>query len=445
MPRICGASLAGLALLLSLSPPAGAIDIGRLSAIATCQKKIATAGTRFAMQVIKETLKCTLEVAECQIQCDNGVFGPPCDTNPGPGCCDPAESCQPIANNAAFCQCMTDAGEACVVAQSKIAKHELTKQTQIVDGCSPLSTEELCGAQGPGLSFATLWSGCVALHPLLKCVGGSADGLACTSVADCPGGSCDPNALSTCRGGFTPGQPCSTNADCCHAGCCATNADCSGACVASSPFECVGGSAAGQTCQQDSDCPGGSCEYPCDLEHVLHCVGGPLERRLTDQISALLNPRAGDAVAALDLRTAFPGIPIRRRVKNVVAAGKTDIWAVSGEADDEIRVIVTTADDNGDGTSNLQPTVALVGADDQTPVANTDVQDMPCGVANVCGSPCPTFSRRLPFAGTFHIAVGAGATGGCTGGTYRLLVVSPRGTTPVLVADDVAPATPSGS
>jgi len=47
--------------------------------------------------------------------------------------------------------------------------------------------------------------------------------------------------------------------------------------------------------------------------------------------------------------------------------------------------------------------------------------------------------RTLPFDGTFYLAVSAVADGGCTGGKYKLLVTSPNGSTPQLVADDVDP------
>src|SRR5262249_38937536 len=67
--------------------------------------------------------------------------------------------------------------------------------------------------------------------------------------------------------------------------------------------------------------------YPCDITHFLSCVGGPLQRRLTDQISSLLDPRASDAVSALGLQGEFPGIPTTRKVaEDLPAAGKADVW-----------------------------------------------------------------------------------------------------------------------
>jgi hypothetical protein len=330
-------------LVLVLAPSAGAIDIERLSLIASCQKKIASAGARFSMQVIKETLKCTNEIAECQLQCEAGVFGPPCDSNPPP-CCDPDDR----NSNAAFGACMDDADEVCAGVDAKIAKHETSKQERITAGCIALTSEELCGSQGDGLNFATLNAGCLALDP----------------------------------------------------------------------------------------------SYTCTLPNLINCVGGPLQRQLTDQISGLLHGRAGDAVAALNLASVFPGLPIRRKVKEDVPQGKVDMWALSGQAGDLVRVTVMTRDDNGNDTSNLDPTLFLLDADDETPVADTNIRDVPCGIPSVCGGTCAQFDRYLPFSGTFHLAVRGAGNAGCIGGKYRLAVVSPGGAIPTLVADDVDPVTP---
>ena len=344
--RVAVCPLALLLLLItSIMPARAQSEIERISLIASCQRKIASAGGRFAMQVIKETLKCTNGVAECQLQCEYGAFGPPCESNPPPlppGCCDPDDP----GSNAAFGACMTAADAVCAQSEAKIATHETKKQTRITAGCSALTPEELCGSQGDGLNFATLNAGCLALDPL----------------------------------------------------------------------------------------------YQCNLPNLIGCVGGPLERQLVDQISGLLDGRAGDAVAALNLQTAFPGIPVPVKVRNQVAEGTVDVWSFTGQAGDEIRVRVMTRDDNGNHTSNLQPMVVLLDSDIQTPVGDTDVKSVPCGVPNVCGGSCPTFNRRLPFSGTFYLAVKALGGGGCTGGKYRLVVVSPGGTVPVLAYDDVAPA-----
>jgi len=58
-------------------------------------------------------------------------------------------------------------------------------------------------------------------------------------------------------------------------------------------------------------------------------------------------------------------------------------------------------------------------------------------VANVCGAGCPHVKRTLPFTRTYYVAIKAAANDACGGGKYKLVVVSPNGTVPVLVADDV--------
>jgi hypothetical protein len=60
-----------------------------------------------------------------------------------------------------------------------------------------------------------------------------------------------------------------------------------------------------------------------------------------------------------------------------------------------------------------------------------------CSVPNVCGSACPHFKRNLPFTRTDYVVVKAVANDACGGGKYKLVVVSPGGGVPVLVADDV--------
>ena len=62
--------------------------------------------------------------------------------------------------------------------------------------------------------------------------------------------------------------------------------------------------------------------YTCNLTNLVNCVGGPLERALLEQISATLSPRSSDAVAALNLHALFPDIPITRKVKGTVPAGR---------------------------------------------------------------------------------------------------------------------------
>jgi len=346
MSRSAASWSVSLVLFMALLTPAHADQIEEIARIAKCQKKIAGAGARFAQRVIKNTLECTTEIAECQIQCENGVFGPPCDTNPPP-CCDPDDP----GSNEAFTACMEDAEVVCAQMEAKIANDEVKKQDRITAGCSELTQEELCGSQGNGLNFAALNAGCLALDP----------------------------------------------------------------------------------------------GYVCNLPNLINCLGGPLERQLVDQISGLLGGRAGDAVAVMNLENVFPGIPVPRKVKGQVAEGKVDVWSLTGQAGDEIRVRVMTRDDNGNRTSNLQPVVVLLGADNQTPVADTDVRQVPCAVPNVCASTCPQFARHLPFTGTFSLAIRALGGGGCTGGKYRLVVVSPGGVVPLLVADDIDPSPSSPS
>ena len=103
---------------------------------------------------------------------------------------------------------------------AKIASAEASKQAKITTACSPLTQEELCGAETPGLNFATLNAGCLALDP----------------------------------------------------------------------------------------------GYTCNLTNLIECVGGPMQRAFLDQISAVLAPRSSDAVAVANLESAFPDIPIERKV-----------------------------------------------------------------------------------------------------------------------------------
>jgi hypothetical protein len=325
-----------LALLLLLPATAGA-DIDDL---VRCQRRIAREGAKFAQRVIRSTLKCTTEIAECQIQCEEGVFGPPCDTNPPP-CCDPEDP----QSSTPFQACMNAAQQVCDEETAKIDAWETQKRVNMTNTCRLVTQDELCGAVTEGLNFNTLNAGCLAL---------------------------DPN-------------------------------------------------------------------YVCTLENLVACVGGPLERRLVDQISATLHPRATGAVATLGLQSRFPDIPIARKVSGTLAGGRVDVWAITGQAGDEVIAKVRTRDDTGNDTSNLRPILVLLGSDLATPmpVADTTVRSTTCGVPSVCGATCPQFVRRLPFSGTFHLAVAAGG-GGCGGGGYRLVVVSPSGAVPVLVADDAA-------
>jgi len=325
------------ALLLAFAVPASA-DI---TSVARCQKKIATAGADFAKRVIVTTLKCTEEVSECQVQCEEGVFGPSCENNPPP-CCDPDDR----GSNAAFDACMTDADAYCEDQDDKIADYELTKQNKIIAACSELSQDELCGAQGNGLNFALVNAGCLGLNP----------------------------------------------------------------------------------------------NYVCNLDNLINCLGGPLQRQLIDQISGLLSPRASDAVRAASLQSKFPDLPVTYKLReDLPGAGTVDVWSITGQAGDKVIVRIKTRDDTGSGQSTLEPAVTLLGNDQATPVADTNVNDVPCSVPNTCGSMCPQIQRVLPFNGTFYLAVRAQGGNGCGGGKYRLVVTTPGAAAPTLVADDVTP------
>lgn len=336
MSIVTRAVVVGALLLASVAPAPADI-----TSVARCQKKIATAGADFAKRVIVTTLKCTEEVAECQVQCEEGVFGPSCENNPPP-CCDPDDR----GSNAAFDACMTDADDYCNDQDAKIAGYELTKQNKIKAACLDLSQDELCGAQGNGLNFALVNAGCLGL---------------------------DPN-------------------------------------------------------------------YVCNLDNLIQCLGGPLQRQLIDQISGLMSPRASDAVRVANLQAKFPDLPVTYKLReDLPSAGKVDVWSVTGRAGDKVIVRIKTRDDTGSGQSTLEPSVTLLGNDQSTPVADTDVNEVPCSVPNTCGSTCPQLQRVLPFNGTFYMAVRAQGGNGCGGGKYRLVVTTPGGAAPTLVADDVTP------
>lgn len=325
--------------VLAAGAPALAITIPELNEVARCQRTIAISGAQFAQRSIRATLKCTNEVAECQVQCEFGVFGPPCDTNPPP-CCDPDDR----GSNQAFGECMAEADEVCARQNTNIANYEIQKQARITGACEDLTTEQLCGATVEGLNFAALNAGCQVLIP----------------------------------------------------------------------------------------------GYSCSLSGILECVGGPLQRQLTDQISSLLDPRAPEAVAALGLQARFPGIPITRKAKeDLPAAGKADLWTFTGQAGDEVVVRIRNRDDTGSDQSTLAPVVTLLSADLSTPVADTDVTNSACPVISACAAQCPTFKRRLPFDGTFGLSVRSASLAGCGAGGYRLAITSPSGVVPLLAADDV--------
>ena len=337
-----GLAFPALALVLVLAPAADA-GIGE---IVRCQRRIAGEGARYAMRIVRSNLKCTNQITECQIQCELGVFGPPCGEPPEPGCCDVDDP----SSNVTYQACMNAADAFCAKEAEKRENFEERKRAAIISTCSNVSTEELCGAQTPGLNFETLNAGCLAIDP----------------------------------------------------------------------------------------------GYVCNVPNLAACVGGPLEHALLDQVTAVLSPRATEAVAALNLQAQFPDLPVARKVGGQVAAGKVDVWALTGQAGDEIVVKVKTRPDNPDGTTNLDPTLFLIGASlgDPDPSPDTNVRSVSCPAASTCGGSCRLLKRVLPFNGVAHLAVRASPLNGCGGGRYRLVVVSPSGSLPLLVGDDIDLALP---
>src|SRR5437016_3685158 len=163
-PRASAFQMMFLVAALATPVVAGATtDINR---IAGCQKKLASAGANFARQVITANLKCTQKIGICQVQCEQGVFGP----------CDPDDR----SSNASFDFCMVQADEECAKQNTNIARYEALKQQHITLGCELLTQDELCGASTEGLNFVVLNAGCQALNPsytcslpnLIGCVGG---------------------------------------------------------------------------------------------------------------------------------------------------------------------------------------------------------------------------------------------------------------------------------
>jgi hypothetical protein len=313
------------------------LDVNKLL---ICQRQLAIQGARFARTVIKNSLKCTNEIVECQINCDEGVYGPSCHTSPPP-CCDSDDP----ESNAEFGECMTDAEANCVKLEEKTDAAEVRKGTNITGACDELSVDQLCGAATPGLNFAALNAGCEALIP----------------------------------------------------------------------------------------------GYECSLQGIIDCIGGPVQQSMSEQLAVLLDPRATEALSAAPTLdpSVLSGVARTRKITGSLAAGKVDVWSIDGAADDLIEVKVKTRDDNA-GFSSLEPVLTYLAQDATTPVANTNVAQIPCQ-PSTCGATCPSLKRRFPFTGTFYLAVRAATANGCGAGTYRLVVTTPGGQTPVLVADDVDP------
>lgn len=179
--------------------------------------------------------------------------------------------------------------------------------------------------------------------------------------------------------------------------------------------------------------------YTCTLANLIGCVGGPLEQALLEQITTVLHPRASDAVAAAHVESQFPDLPIARKVKGAVAAGKVDVWEFSGREGDAILARVNVREDDvPTGVSSLHPVLTLLDGSN-APVADTNVRSFECAVPNVCATGCPVLKRTLPFDGTFRLAVGAFTGDACGGGNYKLTLISPGGAPLAKVADDVDP------
>jgi hypothetical protein len=162
-----------VAVLASYAMPAAAQT--EIADLLRCQKTIAKAGADFANRTIRGTLRCTNGLVTCQVNCDEGVYGPSCLTSPPP-CCDSDDP----ESNPQFEACMEEAEADCDQENLKIADAEEHKRDKITARCSMLTEEQLCGASTPGLNFVALNAGCEALIPgyqcnltnLLDCVGG---------------------------------------------------------------------------------------------------------------------------------------------------------------------------------------------------------------------------------------------------------------------------------
>src|SRR5262249_54346056 len=135
--------------------------------------------------------------------------------------------------------------------------------------------------------------------------------------------------------------------------------------------------------------------YTCSLQGLMNCVGGPLQRTLAEQTSALLDPRAPDAAAAIGLHSLFSGLGVTRKVKENVPAGKADLWAISGQAGDHVTARGKTRGATGNGTSTLQPALPLRGAA-LTPVADAIVRKPSRGPSRTSAVPRARHSGAAP-------------------------------------------------
>jgi hypothetical protein len=328
IPRF-GSTIVLAALAVVVLPLEAGAD---LTDILRCQKRIAGAGAAFARTTITSAVNCAAATAECQIQCEQGVFGFPCDPDDE-------------GSNAGFAACLAEAEDYCNQQALKVDNAEIRKRTRIILACDDLTLEELCGSETPGLNFAALDAGCQAL---------------------------DPN-------------------------------------------------------------------YQCSLDGVVECVGGPLEQELANEIGTLLAPRAPEGMALLNLQHRFPGVPIARKVLELLPAGKIDVWSLTGQVGDLVSVSLATGNDDGNGNSALDAALTVLASDGETPLGSTSVAIGNCPVPTICGAGCPKLKRRLPFDGTFFLAVAAQPSPGCAGGQYRLTITTRTGIVPILVGNDLDP------
>jgi hypothetical protein len=138
-----GPVVLALALLWPAPAPAG------LAEEAKCQKSIAKEGARFALRVLRSTLRCTEGISECQIQCELGVYGPSCETSPPP-CCDPADT----SSKQHLCR-LHGRGRGLWSVRRGSVTYESSKVSHIIAACNARHPGGACGAsRGPQLRAA---------------------------------------------------------------------------------------------------------------------------------------------------------------------------------------------------------------------------------------------------------------------------------------------------
>lgn len=173
MPRI-----AAIAIAVAVALPVSAHAQSDLAHLASCQKKIASEGAKFAQKTIQSELKCTSATDQCIINCEAGVYGPVCGDPPVPPCCNPDDPNNPL--NQDYVNCTIAAQATCAEQTAKMDRWEQQKTDRITVSCSPpnVSANEICSSDLPGLHFATMAAGCQATIPGWQC-NGIADILTC--------------------------------------------------------------------------------------------------------------------------------------------------------------------------------------------------------------------------------------------------------------------------